>query len=844
MKPNKKLIFSTFLLISLIFVLFTSTASAISLVPILPVITLPDSAWDGTSDTVWNGSGTKANPYLITTAQELAGLAAKVNEGNLYQGKYFKLTADIRLVKDKLRFWTPIGNKNNMFRGSFDGDGHVVLGLYFSNKDADYVGLFGAIGTGGTVCNVGVAEGIIYADEKVGGIAGYSLGLIQNCYNTCSIPSYGDYVGGIVGYSGGSVIDCYNTGEILTKGSSPDYVGGVVGYARDGIVIGSYNTAQVRARYKSGGIIGAIGGSTLVLNCWNTGNIYTSSTRTGGIAGHSGSGCVVANCYNSGDVSADGKVGGIVGYSHGAVTINCYNTGYITSHGEDRPAAIVGFADDVAGSFEILGRGNTIKSSYVINCYSLTGSSSYAVWMDTSSFVSGMGRFASPDSNITRYEGTSSSGLFDSVIDLIDSLDKAFVDVIDTMFSIAGTETPESLKKLIDLNYHEPFSGNSTVYSGTLLDVLNAGVSGDSDSYGVWYQYKDTNGGYPVLQKKTDLVIAPIIPGTLRPIEQVILAPFEASAEAESIEDIAANSGDFILNTKYPLDKEINVGENAGFSTSLSSSNTYTGELEYEWYVNFENNEYLVEEYIEINGCKFTLENENLLNVKASLDAVPGVYQVYCYLSNYDTTLISRKASLIIHGAQVQDEPAYNFPFIDVADSAWYRNDVEIAHKKGMINGSTSTTYSPDNNMTIAEAVKLAACIHQLYFDDTITLTSGSPQWYSSYVTYALDNGIISSEYINYNTKITRREFVNIFYNSLPVSEYNEINMVTDGAIPDVPITAQYADKIYAFYRAGILVGSDVNGVFNSSSNIKRSEVAAILTRMFDESTRKSITLQ
>ncbi len=224
MKAYKKLMFSTFLLISLILVLFTSTASAIDFAPVLPIITLPDSTWDGTSDTIWIGSGTKVSPYLITTAQELAGLAKKVNEGNLYQGKHFKLTNDVRLVKDNLRFWTPIGNKNNMFRGSFDGDGHVVLGLYFSDKDADYVGLFGAIGTGGVVSNVGVVEGIIYADEKVGGIAGYSLGLIQNCYNTCSIPSYGDYVGGIVGYSGGSVINCYNTGEILTKGSSPDYV--------------------------------------------------------------------------------------------------------------------------------------------------------------------------------------------------------------------------------------------------------------------------------------------------------------------------------------------------------------------------------------------------------------------------------------------------------------------------------------------------------------------------------------------------------------------------------------------------------------------------------------------
>lgn len=144
--------------------------------------------------------------------------------------------------------------------------------------------------------------------------------------------------------------------------------------------------------------------------------------------------------------------------------------------------------------------------------------------------------------------------------------------------------------------------------------------------------------------------------------------------------------------------------------------------------------------------------------------------------------------------------------------------------------------------MTIAEAIKLAACMHQLYHDGSVTLTNGSP-WYSTYADYALTNDIISGVYADYNAKITRREFVHIFYNALPASEYTAKNTVANGAIPDVPMSAQYANKIYAFYRAGILAGSDANGTFNPASNIKRSEVAAILTRMFDETARRSITL-
>ncbi len=835
----KKRLITAALLFSTLLMLLPRPASALGLIPILIPITLPDTTWDGTADVSWSGLGTAANPYLITSAEELAGLAVKVNAGNLYQGKYFKLTADVRLVKDQLRFWTPIGNKNNMFRGHFDGNGHVVSGLHFSDKNADYVGLFGAVGLGGTVSDLGILEGVIYADERVGAIAGYSLGLIQNCYNTASIPSYGDYVGGIVGYSGGSVVDCYNTGEIKTKGSSPDYIGGVVGYAESGSVVGCHNAGEVRGKHKVGGVVGATGGSALIFNCWNNGYVYSSNTRTGGIVGHSGSGSVVANCYNTGDISADGKVGGIAGYTHGAITINCYNTGHINSHGKDAPRAIVGFADDVAGYFDVFGIGS-IKASYVVNCYYLVGSAGYAASRDHNCYCSGMGRFTSPDSNIIRYDPEGGpGGSLGTIYDLLVDLGKAFSDVIDAAFAAVGAEAPESLKKLVDLHYHQPFPGDATVYSGTLLEVLSAGVDGADDSYGKWYQYSDINSGYPVLAKQSSPVFISITPGGLRPIELELLRPLEDAISTESEADIATNSGVFVLSPNYPLDREIGDGENAGFSTSLDSSNAYTGELSREWYIAFDGNEYLVEEDTELNGITLVLEKSNLLRATAGPGAISGVYQVYCDVSNYDTTIRSRAATLTVCGIDV---PLYHFPFVDVPDGTWYREDVEIAHKNGLINGTSETTYAPENNMTKAEAIKLAACMHQLYHDGSVTLANGSP-WYSTYVDYALLNDIISGEYADYNAKITRREFVNVFYDALPASEYRVKNTVSNGMIPDVPIQAQYANKIYAFYRAGILVGSDERGTFNPASNIKRSEVAAILTRMFDETARRDINL-
>ena len=188
---------------------------------------------------------------------------------------------------------------------------------------------------------------------------------------------------------------------------------------------------------------------------------------------------------------------------------------------------------------------------------------------------------------------------------------------------------------------------------------------------------------------------------------------------------------------------------------------------------------------------------------------------------------------------------SYTFPFTDVAEGAWYRKDVEIAHKNGLVNGKSDTMFYPDDNMTYAEAVKLACGRQQLYHDKKVTWTAGRSVWYSTYMSYALEKGIIESDLTAVaDEKITRSDFVKIFYAALPASEYAVINEVANNAIPDVSLIAKSAKEIYAFYRAGILVGSDNEGTFNPESNIIRSEVAAILTRMFDGSARKTITLR
>lgn len=180
-------------------------------------------------------------------------------------------------------------------------------------------------------------------------------------------------------------------------------------------------------------------------------------------------------------------------------------------------------------------------------------------------------------------------------------------------------------------------------------------------------------------------------------------------------------------------------------------------------------------------------------------------------------------------------------PFTDVKSSDWFYNYVKEAYETGLINGFEDNTFRPDENMTYAQAVKLAACMNQKYTTGSVTLKNGSPDWYDSYVFYAKEQGIIDRNY-DWNSPATRADYAEIFACALPDEALKEMNAVADGDIPDVGMSRPQAEEIYKLYRAGILTGVDNKKTFDPDSNIKRSHVSAILTRMMNESARKPLT--
>lgn len=182
--------------------------------------------------------------------------------------------------------------------------------------------------------------------------------------------------------------------------------------------------------------------------------------------------------------------------------------------------------------------------------------------------------------------------------------------------------------------------------------------------------------------------------------------------------------------------------------------------------------------------------------------------------------------------------------FTDVPAQQWYTEGVKQAFEFGLMKGVSAKKFNPQGNVTLAEAITMAARIHSIYTTGAESFGQTSP-WYQGYLDYAFQNGIISYAYYNsdVNKNATRAQFAEIFANSLPEEALAAVNDVDDGAIPDVPMTEAYAGHVYKLYRAGILAGGDARGTFSPNSYITRQECAAIVSRMAESNSRISFTL-
>jgi hypothetical protein len=303
-------------------------------------------AWDGTTAKAFAcGSGTKLSPFIILTAEQLAYLSFVVGASEKdYQGKYFKLAADIllnegKVIDDKggfvadsakLHKWTPIGNSSVAFDGNFDGAGHTVSGM-FINTTSSHNGLFG--NSSGTVQNVTVENSWVSGGKFTGSIIGNMKGAatLANPISRTSVFGNGDGVGGVVGNyqyvccnKVGKIVNAKNYGNV----SAVDYVGGIIGSAKDIEISDSENFGEVIGRSKIGGIVGNLQTNTLLSNAKNFGKVV-GKDQTGGIIGYFGYCCsasgTLKNAKNNGKIEGEKFTGGIIGKNENSTNLSVTN---------------------------------------------------------------------------------------------------------------------------------------------------------------------------------------------------------------------------------------------------------------------------------------------------------------------------------------------------------------------------------------------------------------------------------------------------------------------------------------------------------------------------------------
>ena len=280
-----------------------------TILALVMALSLCTSAWAAEGD--WTGSGSKADPYVITTETGLNKLAMDVNSGTVYSGKYFKLGASINVTN-----WTPIGQKgsDNKFAGTFDGNGQTVT-INVIKSDLDpafdgYAGFFGAV-KDATIKNLTVA-GTINGSDVAGVVARLDgASKVINCINKANVTGTSKAAGITVKIDGANVVidDCTNDGEI--KCNTVNGAAGIVVYAQGAnfTINGCTNNGKISGPFVGGVVFNVSdSGSGIVKNCVNNGSVH--STNAG------------QNIMTAGIVSVNSK-------GHELKIVNCSNTGVI-----------------------------------------------------------------------------------------------------------------------------------------------------------------------------------------------------------------------------------------------------------------------------------------------------------------------------------------------------------------------------------------------------------------------------------------------------------------------------------------------------------------------------------
>jgi|GEM_PF-488554 len=319
---------------------------------------------------------------LITSEDDFV----KLMNGTYSWGDSYKLTNEINISSITQ---ISIGNDNEPFTGTFDGNGNAIKGITAP--------VFGTI-SGATIKKLTVEGAINTSVENTAGVVGLisGSGTVENCVNKATVTSTAQDAGGVVGEALGNtasatiIIDgCINYGDITGKKDA----GGIVARfdiakaatsgtyhvnncANYGAIVGTENTGGIIGLYSNN----ATNSVSYVENNYNRGNISTGGNQIGGVVGFfrvyaKTMDVAVRNCMNSGKISstlASAKIGGIVGQGNGStgayVLESNYNSGSVSNLDNVNEGPIAGTMHANA----------TVKNNYALDIGEAYGVTNYA----------------------------------------------------------------------------------------------------------------------------------------------------------------------------------------------------------------------------------------------------------------------------------------------------------------------------------------------------------------------------------------------------------------------------------------------------------------------------------
>jgi hypothetical protein len=270
--------------------------------------------------------------------------------------------SEVVVVNNGYYGFEPIGNSDNPFTGTLDGDGYTISNLWIFRKGEQNIGLFGRA-EGADISNVGLTDSDIVGQYSTGGIVGSMFGGTADniTLEDNMVRAYLSYRGG--GFAGEMQQSADGVGITNTGGfvhGSGSVIGGIVGYMQDSSIVSSHSSASIDGGDNLGGFVGYMV-SSFIDDSYTTGNVSSdrleypfvkSGNNTGGFVGYMTDESTIEDSYATGQVETTGNyAGGFAGQIvSGSIIEDSYATGNVTGTQEtieettyDAPGYLGGF---------------------------------------------------------------------------------------------------------------------------------------------------------------------------------------------------------------------------------------------------------------------------------------------------------------------------------------------------------------------------------------------------------------------------------------------------------------------------------------------------------------------